>query len=116
VILSISPEEDPEKYAKLPRESQIILSNYWKTAVAFSKRLSNAVLCFTTKGYVGLCPNGTVADDEICLLNGGRVPFVLRKGDGESYTLVGECYIHGIMHGEALKLNPELSERRFRLV
>lgn len=116
VILSISPEEAPEKYAKLPRESQIILSNYWKTAVAFSKRLSNAVLCFTTKGYVGLCPNGTVADDKICLLNGGRVPFVLRKGDGESYTLVGECYIHGIMHGEALKLNPELSERRFRLV
>ncbi|KAF4632226.1 hypothetical protein G7Y89_g5909 [Cudoniella acicularis] len=116
VILSISPEMSREKYNKMPHESRVILSNYWKTAAAFSNRLSNAVLCFTKKGYVGLCPGDTVVDDEICLLHGGRVPFVIRKRDREAYTLVGECYIHGLMHGEAIKMNSNLIERRFQLV
>jgi hypothetical protein len=113
-IMSISPEMDPAKYREMPHEIQNILSQYSKTATAFSERLSNAKLCFTMKGYVGLFPGNTLVDDEICLLHGGRVPFVIRKRDGEFYTLVGECYIHGVMHGEAW--NSNLLERRFQLV
>ena len=29
-------------------------------------------------------------------------PFILRP-KGENYQLVGECYVHGIMDGEAMK-------------
>jgi hypothetical protein len=116
VISSMSPEMSHEKYNELPHETRLILSKYWRTSKAFSNRLSNARLCFTVKGYVGLCPGGTVADDKICLLHGGRVPFVIRIRDGETHTVVGECYIHGIMHGEAIKMNSNLIERRFQLV
>jgi hypothetical protein len=34
------------------------------------------------------------------ILYGASVPFVLRKSS-EVFELIGECYIHGIMHGEA---------------
>ena len=47
--------------------------------------------------------------DLICILFGCSVPIVLRQqkdaGTGEEYfQLIGECYIHGIMEGEALEL------------
>jgi hypothetical protein len=35
------------------------------------------------------------------VLERAQTPFMLRKeGEGE-YRLIGECYVHGIMHGEA---------------
>jgi hypothetical protein len=60
--------------------------------------------CVTRKGYIGLVPIETKTGDEIAVFDGATVPFVLRqaeKGDGAFY-LIGECYVHGIMKGEAL--------------
>jgi hypothetical protein len=54
------------------------------------------------KGYVGLCLGETVVDDEIYLPHSGKVPFTTWKGDRESYILVRECYIYGIVHDESL--------------
>lgn len=82
------------------------LWDYWRTVSAFSTRLSTARFCITEKGYVGLVPHDAVVGDSVVLVNGAAVPFVVRGcGDVERpylTTLVGECYIHGIMHGEAL--------------
>ena len=40
----------------------------------------------------------------MCVLLGLGVPFVLREvGGGGWYGLVGECYCHGIMDGEAVR-------------
>lgn len=39
----------------------------------------------------------------VCILYGADVPIVLRKAAGGRYVLIGECYMHGIMYGEALK-------------
>ncbi|PLB39822.1 uncharacterized protein BDW47DRAFT_102483 [Aspergillus candidus] len=55
----------------------------------------------TRNGYIGLAPPGAQKGDQVVLLEGGRVPYLLRKVDDESYKLVGECYVHGIMYGEA---------------
>jgi len=57
----------------------------------------------TSKGYVGLVPSSVRVRDCIGLFKGAKVPLVLRKaGTKEAgYLLVGECYIHGIMQGEA---------------
>jgi hypothetical protein len=42
-------------------------------------------------------------NDVLCVLYGGNVPFIIRPTtDGEAYTLVGECYVHDLMHGEAV--------------
>jgi hypothetical protein len=69
-------------------------------------------LFVTQKGYVGLGPESiNPATDEIWLLMGAKVPFVLRRDaeGGSRYRLVGEVYLHGFMHGEAL--DTEVKER-----
>jgi hypothetical protein len=38
----------------------------------------------------------------VCLLFGGDVPFMVREEEDGHSTLIGECYCHGIMHGEAI--------------
>ena len=58
-------------------------------------------LCITTRGYIGLVPSNTKIGDDIIVMCGHVVPLVLRSRS-DKYVLVGECYIHGIMGGEAL--------------
>ncbi|KAE8453238.1 hypothetical protein EG329_011305 [Mollisiaceae sp. DMI_Dod_QoI] len=54
----------------------------------------------TSHGRFCLVPRKAAANDLICIPFGSRVPFVFRKK--ESYfENIGECYVHGIMHGEA---------------
>jgi hypothetical protein len=38
----------------------------------------------------------------MAVLLGGSVPFVLRRVKTH-FTLVGECYVHGVMKGEAIQ-------------
>ena len=55
---------------------------------------------FTTrKGHIGLGPLSMKPGDHVCILSGGRVPFLLRK-NGIHHRFVGESYIHGLMKGE----------------
>ena len=60
------------------------------------------------KGYFGLGPRSLESGDGVFLLEGGSVPFVLRRNaDGMyrigTFFLFGDAYVHGIMHGEALE-------------
>ncbi|EMT71127.1 heterokaryon incompatibility protein-domain-containing protein [Fusarium oxysporum II5] len=55
----------------------------------------------TEKGYMGLGPPDIQPGDTICLLLGGCVAYALRRSAQETWIYVGECYIHGIMDGEA---------------
>jgi len=55
---------------------------------------------------------GSVIGDKMCILLGGCVPFVLRDtGDG-CFRFIGECYIHGIMDGEAMESEDVQSRHR----
>ncbi|KAI0121086.1 heterokaryon incompatibility protein-domain-containing protein [Xylariales sp. AK1849] len=55
---------------------------------------------FTTeKGYMGLGPRETEVGDKVVILQGHRAPIIARHGN--PWKVVGECYIHGIMEGEA---------------
>lgn len=53
----------------------------------------------TEKGYFALVPNSAEVGDEVALFKGGKVPLILRQ-QGESWRLIGESYVHGIMQGE----------------
>lgn len=53
------------------------------------------------KHHLGNGPKCSRPGDEIWLLAGAKVPFVLRPYDDGKYLLVGDAYVHGIMHGEA---------------
>jgi Heterokaryon incompatibility protein (HET) len=57
----------------------------------------------TTKGYVGFVPKRSQANDVIFILMGCNLPVVLRPYENSLYKLVGECYVHGIMKGEAME-------------
>ena len=106
------------EFSKEPNDVRSGAWSYWHTVAAFSKRLSIAKLCVTDRGYAGLVPRDAQVGDDIVLVHGGVVPFVVRKGADprtvSRSTLVGECYIHGIMYGEAL-LFPGAREVRLRL-
>jgi hypothetical protein len=52
------------------------------------------------KKYIGLYPFSAKEGDEIWILAGLRLPFVLRKAREGLYDLVGEAYVHGFMQGE----------------
>lgn len=57
---------------------------------------------FITRGSrVGLGPNSMRPGDRVMVFRGGHTPFVIREIDDE-YQLVGACYVHGIMDGEAV--------------
>jgi hypothetical protein len=56
----------------------------------------------TQEGYVGLALGIAEVGDRIALFKGGKLPFVIRSR-GSDWELVGDCYVHGIMHGKALK-------------
>ncbi|OCK95422.1 HET-domain-containing protein [Cenococcum geophilum 1.58] len=53
----------------------------------------------TAKGYIGLGPPEVQDGNLVTVLLGGQVPFILSKQ--EKFRLVGECYVHGLMDGEA---------------
>lgn len=64
-------------------------------------------LGITAKGYLASVPWTARAGDCIAIFAGGELPFVLRKsGRGEYYRLMGACYVHGIMGGEAFASDP----------
>jgi hypothetical protein len=56
----------------------------------------------TIQGHIGLGLDCLWIGDIVCILFGAGVPFILRPED-DHYLLVGECYVHGIMDGEAIK-------------
>lgn len=64
------------------------------------ERCRNRRFAVTSKKHMGLVPHTAKVGDLIVILDGCRVPFVLRRS-GKNFRLIGECYIHGIMHGEA---------------
>jgi hypothetical protein len=88
-----------DEFFKQNREEREITWKYWRTAAAFLKRLSYGRFFVTQRGYIGVGPKTTKAYNHICVFAGGVVPFVLEKRS-RTYSLIGECYVHGIMYGE----------------
>ena len=79
--------------------------------------------CFfiTERGYFGLGPSKTCPGDEVKVFLGGRVPFVVRRvapaagAPAEAcYSLVGDCFLQGIMDGERVVQAVAASEESSR--
>lgn len=82
--------------------------------ISFSKRSSTRRLLRTRKDYLGLGPSGMKEGDEVCIVLGAHVPFVLRYKKKNRLQFIGEAYVHGIMHGEAVR-SEGLSEEDIEL-
>jgi hypothetical protein len=75
---------------------------------------SGRLLAITEENLMGLVPTSAEVGDEIYLLAGGQVFYVLRP-QGDGFRLIGESYIHGLMDGEALD-RLETGEQRLRTI
>lgn len=86
-------------------------------AVVAGKACNERLFFFTRDGHMGLCPRAARVGDLIVILYGGSVPYVLRRHSDNCYTFVGECYVHGMMFGEALEKKERygIKEQVFRL-
>lgn len=69
--------------------------------------LANRRVGVTEGGHLGAFPSSAKRGDVVCVLRGCHVPFVLRpveEGEGRGrFEVLGECYVHGIMNGEAVR-------------
>ncbi|SMQ48515.1 unnamed protein product [Zymoseptoria tritici ST99CH_3D7] len=100
-----------EKHSKPPSPAQ------WPSMTQYGKETEMAIRYFakfertswsrsffTTKaGRIGLGPMGLREEDVIAVLFGGQTPFVLRPLRDGRYKFIGECYVHGIMDGQAMQ-------------
>jgi hypothetical protein len=41
--------------------------------------------------------------DAVCILFGGQAPFLLREAEHGMYEMIEDCYVNGVMGGEAMK-------------
>lgn len=70
---------------------------------ALKAALTSRLFCMSGEGFACLAPIETRPGDELCLIKGGRTPFIIRRS-WDRVTLVGEAYAHGLMHGEGLSI------------
>lgn len=78
--------------------------------------LHNRCFFITEDDKFGTGPPQMEAGDEVWVLFGSRVPFILRpitnvkQGNrSNAYNFIGDCYLHGIMDGQALDVGaPEV--------
>jgi hypothetical protein len=59
-------------------------------------------LFITQLGNIGIGPACMAPGDIVCLLFGGSSLYVIRRISLQEYLFLGECYVHGLMNGEAM--------------
>ena len=66
----------------------------------------------TNDNLLGVGPDNMELGDEVWVLAGSCTPFALRQVNtqGTEYRLLGEVYLHGMMHGEAADVTTDLTE------
>ncbi|CBX96641.1 hypothetical protein IAQ61_005495 [Plenodomus lingam] len=96
--------------------------------MALDHKLHSRRLARTEKGYFALVPAGSELGDAVWLLQGARVPFIMRKAQTtgseagassemlERWNVVGDAYVHGMMQGEAWKKGLEKELESIELV
>ena len=61
-------------------------------------------LGITRRGHLMLGPEIAETGDLVCVVFGAKTPYVFRRLTDGTYQYIGDCYVHGIMDGEAMML------------
>lgn len=70
---------------------------------AFSFRLEGRALAVSDLGLIALVPAEARVHDLIAIVQGSDLPFILRPS-GDSFSFIGQAYVHGVMNGETWSL------------
>ncbi|KAH7327416.1 heterokaryon incompatibility protein-domain-containing protein [Rhexocercosporidium sp. MPI-PUGE-AT-0058] len=100
--------------------------SYWQTVqdtatwgLALGTCVSMRKFAVTSNGYMAVVPALSEVGDVVSVVCGARYPLLLRNKPEVQYhngemravhELVGECYVHGIMDGELMNIETEVSE------
>lgn len=68
----------------------------------------------TREGFMANVPAQAKTGDTIAVIHGCKTPLVLRRREPDGYILIGECYVQGIMYGEAMEMG--FDEKEIALV
>jgi hypothetical protein len=99
--------------------------NYFMGLV--SVNMYNRFMFLTQQGYLGVGPTNMHDKDIVFIPRGAETPFILRPvrmpdADGKGklwqtlYQVVGECYLHGMMDGEAFREGSAFPEEEIVLM
>ena len=99
------------KYAKLDHQHDVnntVQASFLHNMESWSRVRKFGV---TERGQIGWVPIEAQKNDVICVFQGAKLPYVLRRAaDEDTYTIIGHCFIHGIMFGEVTATNEIPSE------
>ncbi|KAG4433755.1 hypothetical protein IFR05_010754 [Cadophora sp. M221] len=122
-ILSTQSVEEKEVYDRATRmlsddaddESQESTSWKWG-ALAFVHEVGPATrmrrLFKTDRGLLVMGTRTVQKDDQVWMLCDAHAPFVLRPtAQVSEFEVIGDCYVHGFMHGEMLEDHYGVKER-----
>lgn len=76
-------------------ERSIELATLYRRLLIFESRSSDV----QQKQWVGIGPSDAQVGDKLYVLGGGKTPFILRPATlpKQCYTIVGDCYVDGMM-------------------
>jgi hypothetical protein len=108
---------DPYFKARDSRETKQFMARLYSRQV--ERMAGHRRFAITQSGFMGWVPEISREGDEVWVLDGGKVPFILRpSAEGDGYQLVGEAYVQGLMFGEWFKskAQEEILNRREKIV
>jgi Heterokaryon incompatibility protein (HET) len=112
----ISPEQIEDIFLREKRSEDEYL-RWIEYCLRFEKSIYDTLngrrIFISKAGYMGIGPLTIQDGDMICVVLGYDIPLLVRKKDNY-HVLVGECFVWGLMDGEALEHNAECEIFRFR--
>ncbi|KAF4632320.1 hypothetical protein G7Y89_g5798 [Cudoniella acicularis] len=79
ILASISFDQNVMNLHKQPTRIRDIFMAYCRTVSGFANLIPEVMFALTERGYAALVPGDSVVGDEVCVVDGGVVPFVLRR-------------------------------------
>lgn len=108
----IGPEETSDAMIPGRHDRQTFISRFHDTIVKMARRL-----VVSKRGLLGTAPSKARKGDLICVLFGLSVPVILRPcAETDAYRFVGECYVDGLMDGDAIRSIVDSDKKIIRIV
>ncbi|KAL8992232.1 MAG: hypothetical protein Q9169_007262 [Polycauliona sp. 2 TL-2023] len=99
------PVEEIRRFANLPdaSQAQIIEQHNLGSYQLILDQIPHARFFTTEEGHMGMGPISLEVGDSIWLVPGAQIFFAFRaRPSTDRYEFIGDCYVHGLMDGEAV--------------
>lgn len=82
---------------------------WWELTSQIIRKAYRRRVFATDTRFLGLGPDSNKDGDTVAVLFSQLTPLVLRPTGSGSYTLLGDAYVEGIMHGAIMKTSPTIT-------